>query len=62
MRFELNKEQLQKLNDWKQKIKQKHGLVDPIEYRFTPTGIGTSVIAYSTEDKSQIDLTEYEKW
>lgn len=66
MKFELTKEQEKKFKSWK-KEKYKSGLSDSAAgaaggiwtISFTPTGLGTIVIAKCI-DKTELDLTEYE--
>lgn len=62
MKFELNKDQKKKLEEWQQKIKKKHGEYGLYEYTFIPFGIGTGVKVYSDLEKKSLDLSEPEKW
>lgn len=62
IKFELSKEQIEKLNVWQEAIRVIHGEYGLYEYRFTPTGIGDGVTVYSHIAKAELDLTEYDKW
>jgi len=62
MEFKIENSQIEKLNIWKEKIKDLFGEYGLFDYTFTPNGIGVSVTVYSHIAKISIDLTEVEKW
>lgn len=62
MKFELDKEQLEKLNEWKEAIKKIYGEYGNYEYRFKHTGIGVSIKVYNDLADTIIDLTDIDKW
>jgi len=62
MKFELTEKQVEILNNWKEKIKTKHGKYGQYTFKFSPTGISSAVFVYSHLDKSEIDLSLYEEW
>ncbi len=62
MKFELTKEEEEKLNKWLKSIKTKHGEYGLLTYKFTPYGIGTGVTVYSHLTGGEIDLTDTDKW
>lgn len=62
MNFELQKDEIDKLDDWKKAIKKIHGEYGLYEYRFTPNGIGIEIAVYSHLSKTTIDLTDVNKW
>ena len=62
MNFELDKDQIKKLDEWKAKIKDLHGEYGLYKYCFEPNGIGDGVTVYSLLAKISIDLTDVDKW
>ncbi len=62
IKFELDFEQIQKLNTWKEKIKKQHGEYGYFDYVFSPVGMGTAVKVVSQISGNIIDLTDYKKW
>ena len=62
MVFELDKEQEEKLEEWKKAIKLIYDEFGLYEYKFTPNGIGVSIKVYSLLAKTEIDLTDVNKW
>lgn len=54
--------QLKTLKEWKNKIKELFGEYGQYDYTFTPCGIGTSVKVFSHLTKTELDLSEVEKW
>ena len=62
MEFDLCDDQIQKLDEWKKSIKIVFGEYGLFTYKFTPTGIGTSVEVYSELADVSLDLTEIDKW
>lgn len=62
MNFDLDDTQLEKLNQWKTKIKELFGEYGMYDYIFTPTGIGVSVKVYSHITRTELDLTDVDNW
>ena len=62
MKFELDKDQIVKLDKWKNSIKEVFGEYGNYEYRFKSTGIGDSIKVWSDLSKTEIDLTDISKW
>lgn len=63
MKFELTEPQIEKLNLWLDKIKNKHGKHGFITYSFTHDGIGLYVFVNTSVSKiARLDLTEYENF
>lgn len=63
MKFELTKEQLEKLAEWKKTLKKrpKTAIGGAFTYKFTQTSIGLiAVVEYF--DGSKIDLTDYDNF
>lgn len=62
MKFELNKEQVEKLDKWKEHCKTYAGAIGGrISITFTPTGLGTCIEAKCICGE-KIDLTDAENW
>jgi len=62
MKFELDKHQLKEIDQWKQKIKEKHGKYGHFDYIFTPFGAGTGVKIYSHLEKEYLDVSDTQDW
>jgi hypothetical protein len=62
MKFELDNDQLQKLKEWQDKIKDLFGEYGTYDYIFTPFGIGVGLKVRSHLSKTEINLTDEEKW
>jgi hypothetical protein len=62
MEFNLNEDQLSRLKEWQDKIKDIFGEYGLYDYTFTPNGIGVSVRVQSHLTKTQIDLTQIDEW
>lgn len=62
MKFELDEEQMKKLKEWQEAIKNVFGEYGEYEFTFKPTGIGDCVKVYSFLAKTTLDLTDVEKW
>jgi hypothetical protein len=62
MKFELDEDQVKKLNIWKEAIKVVFGECGHFEYTFAPNGIGCVVSVYSTLAQQDLDLSDVEKW
>mgnify|MGYP003475405952 CR=1 FL=1 len=62
MKFELDEDQIKKLNIWKEAIKVVFGEYGNFEYTFSPTGIGDVVTVYSELAKQELDLTDVDRW
>ena len=62
MRFELDEDELKKLNRWKEGIKIVYGEYGDFEFRFRPNEIGVHIIVWSDLAKTSLDLTDVSKW
>ena len=62
MKFEITKEEKEKLEIWKAKIKDLHGKYGLLTYKFTPYGVGTGLTVYSELTGTEIDLTDTQNW
>lgn len=63
IKFELDKDEIKKLNKWKKSIKKEYGIYGGYEYRFdTSSGIGTVIKVYSYIAHKILNLTDYSKW
>jgi hypothetical protein len=62
MKFEITKDQMVKLKEWQEKIKDLFGEYGNYTYSFTPTGIGDGVEVWSDLTKTKLDLTDVDTW
>jgi hypothetical protein len=62
MQFNLDEEQVAKLKEWQEKIKEIFGEYGHYDFIFTPYGMGTGVKVRSHLTKTEFDLTDVEKW
>jgi len=62
MKFELDEDQIKKLQKWQAEIKKRHGMYGMYDYKFSPNGIGEGVEVYSHLAKKTLDLTDVSKW
>ena len=62
MEFKLDEEQEKKVKEWQDKIKELYGLYGQYDYIFTHFGVGTGVKVFSHMTKTELDLSEVEKW
>jgi hypothetical protein len=62
MKFELDEDQVKKLQVWQEAIKLIHGEYGRYEYLFSPNGIGTTITVYSYLANAELDLSDVEKW
>lgn len=64
--FSLDKDQLDKLNEWQKTVIEKAKDITAIggrfTYSFTPTGIGEVVKVKDWITNEEIDLTDYDSW
>ena len=61
-KFELDEDQMSRLEDWQAGIKKKYGEYGLYTYSFTPTGIGDIIKVYSDTAKKTLDLSDVDKW
>jgi len=61
-KFDLNPDQIKKLNIWEEKIKRKYKEYGTFTYSFTPCGIGIGIEVYSHLSKKKLDLSDVEHW
>ncbi len=62
MEFEIDKEQIIKLREWQDKIKDVFGEYGSYDYIFTPSGIGDAIKVRSHLSNTILDLTDVSKW
>ena len=62
MQFNLDEEQVAKLKEWQEKIKEVFGEYGHYDFIFTPYGMGTGVKVRSHLTKTELDLTDVDKW
>ncbi len=62
MRFQLDEDQLQKLEYWQEAIKTIYGEYGQYTFKFEPNGIGYGVEVHSKLTNTSIDLTDVSKW
>ena len=62
MQFNLDKEQVAKLKEWQEQIKGIFGEYGHYDFIFTPYGMGTGVKVRSHLTKTELDLTDVDKW
>jgi hypothetical protein len=60
--FELNENQVKKLEEWQEHIKAIFGRYGDYEYRFSSNGIGQIVTVYSILADVELDLTDIDSW
>lgn len=60
--FELDDDQMKRLEEWKKSIQKKYNKYGVYSYTFTPTGLGTIVEVYSEVSKTKLDLSDIDKW
>ena len=60
--FQLDKDQEKRLQEWKCKIKELFGEYGHYDYVFTPYGTGTCIRVVSHLTKTELDLSDIEKW
>ena len=60
--FYLDKDEEKKLTEWQDKIKDIFGEYGLYDYIFTPTGIGDGIRVRSHLSKTELDLTDVDKW
>lgn len=62
MKFELDDDQMVKLREWQEKIKELFGEYGSYDYIFTPTGIGVGLTVRSHLTNTYLELTDVSKW
>lgn len=62
MIFDLDVDQVEKLEDWKRKIKDLYGEYGHYSYTFSPTGIGNGIVVKSHLANLELDLTDVDTW
>lgn len=62
MVFDLDAGQVEKLEDWKRKIKDLYGEYGHYSYTFSPTGIGNGIVVKSHLANLELDLTDVDTW
>jgi hypothetical protein len=59
---ELSDEQQNKFDEWKSHIKAIYGEYGLFTWKITPTGIGSEIVVYSHNTKTELDLTDEDNW
>jgi len=62
MEFKLDEAQEKRLKEWQNNVKELFGEYGQYDYIFTPCGIGTAIKVFSHLTKTELDLSEVEKW
>ena len=62
MKFEISDKELEKYNEWKEKIKDLYGEYGLITFSFTPNGIGSGITVKSHLTGLEIDITDIDSW
>lgn len=62
MTFEIKNKELEELNKWKELIKELYGEYGLYTYKFTPNGIGDSLVVYSHLAKIEKEFTDLDSW
>lgn len=60
--FTVSEKEKKAIEEWKEKIKDLYGEYGLFTYKFTPNGIGESVIVYSHLAKIEKDFTDMDSW
>jgi hypothetical protein len=59
---ELSDKQQNKFDEWKSHIKAIYGEYGIFTWKVTPTGIGSEIVVYSHNTKTELDLTDEDNW
>jgi hypothetical protein len=62
MKFELDKDQCDKLKKWQEAIKIVYGEYGDYKFTFSPNGIGCGIVVFSVLANTTINLTDINKW
>jgi hypothetical protein len=62
MKFEISDKELEKYNEWKEKIKDLYGEYGLFTFSFTPNGIGSGITVKSHLTGLEIDITDIDSW
>ena len=62
MTFTLDRKEVEKINEWKEHIKEVFGEFGEFTYSFTPNGIGTTIKVYSVIADVEKDFTDVSSW
>lgn len=62
MKFELDKDQKNRLHNWQTEIKKRFGKYGLFDFIFTPNGIGIGIKIKSHLTGEVLDLSDVEKW
>jgi hypothetical protein len=60
--FSLEEDQEIRLKEWQEAIKKIYGEYGLYEYKFTPYGMGTGIKVWSDLAKTELDLSDVDKW
>lgn len=60
--IELNDKQQIMFDEWKSHIKALYGEYGLFTWKITPTGIGSGIVVYSHNTKTELDLTDIDSW
>lgn len=59
---ELTEQQQNKFDEWKSHIKAIYGEYGLFTWKITRTGIGSEIVVYSHNTKTELDLTDLDNW
>lgn len=64
MKFEIDEEQLKKIQEWKNTLKVEYtgAIGGRFTYEFTPTGIGTAITVKDCVTDQSLDVSDYDNW
>jgi hypothetical protein len=60
--FTISGEEIKKLKEWQEKIKDLYGKYGEYTYSFTPTGIGDVIKVKSHLTGLELDITDTDSW
>jgi hypothetical protein len=60
--FTISGEEIKKLKEWQEKIKDLYGEYGNYTYSFTPTGIGDVIKVKSHLTGLELDITDIDNW
>jgi hypothetical protein len=62
MEFKISDKELEKFNEWKEKIKDLYGEYGSFTFSFTPNGIGDNIKVKSHLTGLDINITDMDSW
>lgn len=59
---ELNEKQQSMFDEWVGHLKALYGEIGTLTWKVTSTGIGSGIVVYSHNSKTELDLTDVDSW